>query len=75
MSYNAKNYREQGGETWIIGGELKIDGGKITPQANAITDATVASGETVTKVEYDAVVTKLNAVLAALRGVGIVKSS
>lgn len=24
MSYNTKNYMEQGGEKWVIGGELEI---------------------------------------------------
>ena len=31
MTYNAKNYTEQGGEKTVIGGELKIDQeGKVT---------------------------------------------
>ena len=40
MSYNAKNYVEQGGDVTVIGGELNVAaGGKITAagtQANTI---------------------------------------
>ena len=76
MSYNTKNYREQGGEKWVVGGQLEIEpGGKITAggdQADAIIDVAAAAGATPTKAEFDAVVTALNAALAALKGVGII---
>jgi len=72
MSYNAKNYVEQGGDVTVIGGELNIAaGGKITKagtQANHIADiANNADGT--------AIATAVNAILAALEGVGILKTS
>lgn len=59
--------------------ELRIDsGGKITAagtQASAITDATaITGGESPTEAEHNALVTKLNSVLAALRGAGLIAS-
>lgn len=59
--------------------ELVVEsGGQITAagtQAGAITDATeITGGESPTEAEHNVLVTKLNAVLAALRGVGIIAS-
>lgn len=72
MSYNAKNYVEQGGDVTVIGGELNVAaGGKITAagtQANHIADLTDAATGT-------QIATAVNAILAALEGVGILKTS
>ena len=72
MSYNAKNYVEQGGDVTVVGGELNIAaGGKISKagtQANHIADiGNEASGAQIA--------TAVNAILAALEGVGILKTS
>ena len=72
MSYNAKNYVEQGGDVTVVGGELNIAaGGKISKagtQANHIADiANDANGT--------AIATAVNAILKALEGVGILKTS
>lgn len=72
MSYNAKNYVEQGGDVTVVGGELNVAaGGKISKagtQANHIADiANDASGTQIA--------TAVNAILAALEGVGILKTS
>ena len=72
MSYNAKNYVEQGGDVTVIGGELNVAaGGKISKagtQANHIADITdAASGPEIAAA--------VNAILAALEGVGILKTS
>ena len=93
MSYNAKNYVEQGGDVTVIGGELNVAaGGKITAagtQANHIADLTITANldgiTTATpmtdvqaaalEVDLAAIATKLNAVIAALEGVGILKTS
>ena len=69
---NVKNYIEQGGEKTVIGGELAIGAtGKISKagtQANHIADiANDANGT--------AIATAVNAILAALEGVGILKTS
>ena len=72
MSYNAKNYVEQGGDVTVIGGELNIAaGGKISKagtQANHIAD--IANNADGTEIA-----TAVNAILAALEGVGILKTS
>lgn len=67
--YNAKNHTQQGGDVSVIGGELKIEeDAKVTAagtQAAAITDlAADANGA--------AIATAVNAIIAALEGVGIV---
>ena len=65
MSYNAKVYMKQGGD------ELVVDtGGKITAggtQANHITDLTAQA-------DSAAIIAAVNAILAALEGVGILAS-
>lgn len=75
-SYNALNYMEQGGSVLSIGGSVAVRGGTITndgTQASAVADATaITGGESPTEAEHNALVTKLNSVLAALRGVGII---
>ncbi len=46
MSYNVKNYTEQGGETTVIGGTLEIkEGASVTglPQAENQADSTAAT--------------------------------
>ena len=71
MSYNAKNYVEQGGDVTVVGGELNVAaGGKISKagtQANHIADITNEATGT-------QIATAVNAILAALEGVGILKS-
>jgi len=93
MSYNAKNYVEQGGDVTVIGGELNVAaGGKISKagtQADHIadvavtatltgvdtgTDMTAAQAATIVA-DLNSIKTKMNAILAALEGVGILKTS
>jgi hypothetical protein len=62
------------------GNELRVNsGGTITAagtQAANIANATaITGGESPTEAEHNALVTKLNSVLAALRGVGVLASS
>ena len=64
--YNAKVYMEQGGDELVVAA-----GGKITAagtQASHIADLTGAA-------DGAAIATAVNAILAALEGVGIVASS
>ncbi|ACL77127.1 Head fiber protein [Clostridium sporogenes] len=69
MSYNAKNYTEQGGEKTVIGGVLEIkEGASVTGlpvlenQADSI--ATDVTG----------LVTDFNALLAKLKAAGLMES-
>jgi hypothetical protein len=83
MSYQGKVYRAQGGDQMVVksGGSIKVEtGGKILPnsgtQPSHIPDASsISGGESPTEAEHNTLVTKLNSVLAALRGAGIIASS
>lgn len=82
---NSSNYKTQGGALTVIGGELKIvSGGKITnagTQASHVTDAKVnyTTGDLDAESEIIAAFNttngKINSILAALEGVGILASS
>ncbi len=64
--YNAKVYMKQGGDELVV-----ASGGKITAagtQANHIADLTAQA-------DSAAIIAAVNAILAALEGVGILKSS
>ena len=70
MSYNAKNYTEQGGEKTVIGGILEIkEGATVTglPKAAAQADSTAT---TVEELALD-----FNGLLAKLREAGIIASN
>lgn len=68
--YNAANYHEQGGSTFVVGGDLKVKG-KIylgdseMKQADAVAEA---AGSNVTKAEF-------KALLDALKAAGLMASS
>ena len=71
---NGAVHRRQGGNHLDI-----YDGGQITndgTQAAAIADETaLTGGESPTEAEFNALLVKFNALLAAVRGVGIIASS
>lgn len=69
--YNTKNYAEQGGGKWVVGGELDIPtGGKIT--ADGVQAASIANHVDPATATSTEIATKQNAILAALRGAGII---
>lgn len=84
MTYQPKVYKKDGGDTEVIasGGSIDVEsGGKITAagtQASAITDAKVdyTTGNLDTEAETIAAMNttngKINSILAAIRGVGII---
>lgn len=74
MSYITKVHFKQGQSG---GDELVVEsGGKITnagTQASAVADATaITGGDAPTEAEHNALLGKVNSILAALRGVGII---
>lgn len=85
MAGNTDNYKEQGGAVWVVGGELRVaSGGTITAagtQASHIADADVAHdvnstfSDTEVEAALDALGGKINSILAALEGAGILASS
>jgi hypothetical protein len=66
MSYNAKNYTEQGGEKTIIGGELVIEEGAKVTGLPVLENQQFSSAETV-----ETLVTDFNALLSKLKEAGI----
>lgn len=71
MSYSSKNYMEQGGDKWVIGGTLEIkEGATVTglpggsnPQAAAQSDSTATDAA--------GLVTDFNSLLGKLRAAGL----
>lgn len=66
MSYNSKNYMEQGGEKWIIGGALEVlPGASVTglPAAENQADSTAT--------DVAGLVTDFNALLTKLKAAGL----
>ncbi|WP_461206073.1 head fiber protein [Clostridium sp. DL1XJH146] len=65
MSYNTKNYTEQGGDKTVIGGELSIEGdGKLTFNGAELKPAAIqadsVAADTATLVaDFNALITKL----------------
>ncbi len=73
MSYNAKNYTEQGGERTVIGGELVIDetgqlsfNGKILSPADTQPQSSAA--------DLTALLADFNALLIKLKTAGLMKN-
>ncbi len=70
MSYNTKNYTEQGGEATIIGGTLKIEEGAVVtglPQAENQADS---AATTIAELKSD-----FNALILKLKQAGLMKQS
>lgn len=59
MSYNIKNYREQGGESWVVDGKLTVNG-----------TLEVDAGATVTGLLVPASASALGGIKAATKGAG-----
>ncbi|HAM81037.1 head fiber protein [Heyndrickxia sporothermodurans] len=69
MSYNTKNYTEQGGEKTVIGGVLEIkEGASVTglPVAENQADSTAT--------DVAGLVTDFNALLAKLKAAGLMEA-
>ncbi len=69
MSYNTKNYTEQGGEKTVIGGVLEIKEGASVmglPVAENQADSTAT--------DVAGLVTDFNALLAKLKAVGLMEA-
>ena len=82
MSYNTKNYREQGGEKTVIGGEVILAANaKVTIDPAAIIDGLPGGNFTPAASQVDStaptieeLVMDLNALLAKLRSAGLMAS-
>lgn len=70
---NVKNYSEQGGEKWVVGGEIEIAaGGKLTFQGTELKPAAVQADSVASTVA--GAVADLNALIAKLKAAGLMAS-
>lgn len=70
MSYNAKNYTEQGGEKTVIGGTLEIkEGASVTGLPSQFTPAENQADSSATTIA--GLVVDFNALLAKLKAAGL----
>ena len=70
---NVKNYSEQGGEHWVVEGELQIAaGGKLTFEGTELKPAAGQAESDATTV--DALKDDFNALLEKLKAAGLMKS-
>lgn len=71
MSYNGKNYAEQGGDKWVIGGTLEIkEGASVTGLPAAEVPQAANQADSVAT-EVAALVTDFNGLLAKLKAAGL----
>ena len=71
MNYNAKNYMEQGGDKWVIGGALEIkEGATVTGLPSAEVLKAVNQADSVAE-DVAALVTDFNGLLAMLKAAGL----
>ena len=73
MSYNAKNYTEQGGEKTVIGGTLEIlEGASVTGLPSSFTPAENQADSTATTIAL--LKDDFNALLAKLKTAGLMEA-
>ena len=87
MSYNAKVYMKQGGDELVVdtGGKITAAGTQanhiadvaITTDLTGVKDGTYMTADQAAAIvaDFNSIKTKMNAILAALEGVGILKTS
>lgn len=71
MSYNGKNYAEQGGDKWVIGGTLEIKEGASVTGLPAAEVPQAANQVDSVATEVAALVTDFNGLLAKLKAAGL----
>jgi hypothetical protein len=69
MSYNTKNYTEQGGEKTVIGGTLEIKEGAVVTGLPVLDNQAASTAATV-----EDLVTDFNALLTKLKAAGLMTS-
>ena len=74
MSYNAKNYMEQGGDRWVIGGTLEIkEGASVTGLPAAEVPKAANQANSVAE-DVATLVSDFNGLLAKLKAAGIMSA-
>ena len=71
MSYNGKNYAEQGGDKWVIGGTLEIkEGASVTGLPAAEVPQAANQADSVAT-DVPTLVSDFNVLLAKLKAAGL----
>lgn len=70
MSYNAKNYTEQGGDKTVIGGTLEIKKGALVTGLPSADFQAVSTAE-----DHAGLLADFNALLVKLKSAGLMKTS
>ena len=71
MSYNGKNYAEQGGDKWVIGGTLEIkEGASVTGLPAAEVPQAANQADSVAT-DVPTLVSEFNGLLAKLKAAGL----
>ena len=71
MSYNGKNYAEQGGDKWVIGGTLEIkEGATVTGLPSAEIPKAANQADSVAT-DVPTLVSDFNGLLAKLKAAGL----
>ncbi|MDE8725930.1 head fiber protein [Ruminococcus bromii] len=71
MSYNGKNYAEQGGDKWVIGGTLEIKEGASVTGLPAAEVPQVANQADSVATDVPTLVSDFNGLLAKLKAAGL----
>ena len=75
MSYNGKNYMEQGGDKWVIGGTLEIKAGASVTGLPAAEVPQAANQADSAAEDVSTLVSDFNGLLAKLKAAGLMASS
>lgn len=75
MSYNGKNYMEQGGDKWVIGGTLEIKAGASVTGLPAAEVPQAATQADSVATDVTTLVSDFNSLLAKLKAAGLMASS
>lgn len=71
MSYNGRNYMEQGGDKWVIGGTLEIqEGATVTGLPGGSSPQAAAQSDSIAE-DVAGLATDFNSLLAKLRAAGL----
>ena len=71
MSYNGKNYAEQGGDKWVIGGTLEIKEGASVTGLPAVEVPQAANQADSVATDVPTLVSDFNGLLAKLKAAGL----
>ena len=75
MSYNGKNYAEQGGDKWVIGGTLEIKEGASVTGLPAAEIPQAANQADSVATDVPTLVSDFNGLLAKLKAAGLMTAN